>query len=185
MPATNNDLLILVDDEDLEIGTLSKRDCHLGEGVLHRAFSLFVFNRRGELLLQQRSANKPLWPLFWSNSCCSHPRQTESISLAAQRRVVEELGFECESQYLYKFKYHARYKSAGCEHELCHVLAGYSDSPVLANQEEVAAWRYITPEQLTQELKSSQDIFTPWFKLEWEQINKYYLAEILGNCQAL
>lgn len=181
MSSNNNDLLILVDDDDQEIGTLSKQECHANEGVLHRAFSLFVFNRNGELLLQQRSANKPLWPLFWSNSCCSHPRQSESIELAAQRRIFEELGFECNSKYLYKFKYHARYLNEGCEHELCHVLIGYCDNPISANKEEVAAWRYVTPKNLDHELDSTPEFFTPWFKLEWQHIKAHYLQAILAN----
>ncbi|MCF7981093.1 MAG: isopentenyl-diphosphate Delta-isomerase [Pseudomonadales bacterium] len=182
MSFENNDLLILVDNEDREIGTLSKQACHMGEGLLHRAFSLFVFNGNGELLLQQRSAKKPLWPLYWSNSCCSHPRQSESVELAAKRRIAEELGFQCSSQYLYKFQYHARYKNTGCEHELCHVLVGYSNQPVIPNEEEVAAWRHITPENLSHEINTNPEAFTPWFKQEWHQINTQYLEQILVHC---
>lgn len=183
----NNDLLILVDPQDHEIGVLPKHECHQGKGILHRAFSLFVFNRDGKLLLQQRSADKPLWPLYWSNSCCSHPRRSESIQLAAQRRVMEELGFACTPpQYLYKFQYQAQYKDLGSEHELCHVLFGYSDEPVRPNPDEVADWRYVSPAKLTEEISTQAERFTPWFKLEWQRINSDFLEDILsglGNSQ--
>lgn len=175
----DNDLLILVDPQDHEIGVLSKHECHQGKGILHRAFSLFVFNRDGNLLLQQRSADKPLWPLYWSNSCCSHPRLSESIQVASQRRVMEELGFTCAAQYLYKFRYQAQYKNLGSEHELCHVLFGYSDEPVRPNADEVADWRYISPAELTEEINTQAEQFTPWFKMEWQHISDNFLKEIL------
>src|SRR6185437_11810517 len=89
--AADSELLILVDESDREIGQLSKAECHRGSGVLHRAFSLLIFNEAGELLLQQRSAHKRLWPLYWSNSCCSHPRRAESMETAIHRRLYEEL----------------------------------------------------------------------------------------------
>src|SRR5471032_3303829 len=90
--AEESESLILVDEADREIGHLSKSECHEGRGILHRAFSVLIFNGHGELLLQQRAASKPLWPLFWSNSCCSHPRRSESMEGAVQRRLREELG---------------------------------------------------------------------------------------------
>ena len=90
----DSERLILVDSLDNEIGTMSKIDCHQGEGRLHRAFSVFLFNAKGELLIQQRSALKKLWPLFWSNSCCSHPREGENITEAVNRRLLDELGIE-------------------------------------------------------------------------------------------
>lgn len=99
-----SELLILVDEQDREIGHGSKAACHDGEGVLHRAFSLFIFNEAGELLLQQRSAQKRLWPMFWSNSCCSHPRQGETMEQAVHRRLEQELGMTSALQYLYKFR---------------------------------------------------------------------------------
>lgn len=178
----HEDMLILVDAEDREIGVMPKAQCHEGEGILHRAFSLFVFNSKGELLLQQRAAQKPLWPGYWSNSCCSHPRQSESIAIAADRRIQEELGFSCSFTSLYSFKYHARYKNIGSERELCHVLAGYSDAPVQANPDEVAHWRYVSVRQLNQELDADKSHFTPWFQMEWQQIRSLYLADILKNC---
>ena len=117
------DLLILVDESDEELGFKSKSECHQGNGQLHRAFSVFIFNPSGELLIQKRSRDKALWDLHWSNSCCSHPQKNEQMQLAVKRRLKEELGIECPVHYLYKFTYHAKYKDVGSEHELCHVLS--------------------------------------------------------------
>ena len=121
--------LILVDEADRSLGHLSKALCHKGRGVLHRAFSLLIFNDRGELLLQQRAANKRLWPLYWSNSCCSHPRRAESMEAATRRRLLEELGLSCDLQFLFKFRYQAQFDATGAENELCSVFIGRCDQP--------------------------------------------------------
>src|SRR5450755_3491655 len=91
----DSDALILVDEADRRLGSLSKEACHEGRGILHRAFSLLIFNGRGELLVQQRAPSKRLWPLYWSNSCCSHPRRGETMEAAIKRRLHEELGLSC------------------------------------------------------------------------------------------
>lgn len=169
--SSDEDLLILVDAEDNERGTLSKARCHDGHGVLHRAFSLFVFNGDGELLLQQRSRDKRLWPGYWSNSCCSHPRAGERMEEAVHRRLAEELGIGADLSYLYKFVYQADFGEAGAEHELCWVYAGVTGDPVRANRHEIADWRYVTPAALERELAERPERFTPWFKLEWEQLS--------------
>jgi len=175
--------LILVDDEDREIGFCSKAECHAGEGLLHRAFSVFLFNSDGKLLLQQRSKQKPLWPLYWANSCCSHPRKSESVEDAGRRRVWEELSLECDLDFLYKFRYQARFGDLGSEHELCHVFAGYTksdgDNNLAVHPEEIADWRYIDPDELTREIAADGDKFTPWLKLEWQRIQKDFLDDIL------
>ncbi|MBA3562990.1 MAG: isopentenyl-diphosphate Delta-isomerase [Gammaproteobacteria bacterium] len=170
--------LILVDDEDREIGHDSKADCHDGQGVLHRAFSLFVFNDAGELLLQKRSASKRLWPLYWSNSCCSHPRRGEGMKEAIHRRLEQELGLESDLEFLYKFKYQARYGELGAEHELCWVYAGHARGPVRVNANEVAEWRYVRPAQLDIEIARRAEWFTPWLKLEWERIRREFAGSI-------
>jgi isopentenyl-diphosphate Delta-isomerase len=166
-----DDLLILVDEADREVGHMSKTQCHQGRGTLHRAFSLLIFNAAGELLLQQRAASKRLWPLYWSNSCCSHPRRAESMETATQRRLQEELGVRCALQFLYKFQYQAQFDPAGAEHELCSVFIGRCTDDVRPDRGEILAWRWIAPEALQAELTGSgADRFTPWFKLEWSRI---------------
>jgi isopentenyl-diphosphate delta-isomerase len=173
--------LILVDDDDREIGSCSKVECHEGAGKLHRAFSVFLFNSDGQLLLQQRSAKKPLWPLYWANSCCSHPRESESVEAAGRRRVREELHLDCDPWFLYKFQYHAQYGDLGAERELCHVFAGQVTGNISAHPEEIAEWRFIDPDDLTREIAMDPDHFTPWLKLEWERIRIDFLDDIVAR----
>ena len=142
----DSESLILVDQTDREVGHMSKTECHEGRGTLHRAFSLLIFNPAGELLLQQRSASKRLWPLYWSNSCCSHPRRAETMESATRRRLREELGLQCPLQFLYKFEYQAQFDAAGAEHELCSVYAGCTDQAVRADRQEILSWRWIAPQ---------------------------------------
>jgi len=164
--------LILVDSQDRELGQLSKAECHAGEGVLHRAFSIHLINGRGEVLLQQRSAAKPLWPLYWSNSCCSHPRAGETMASAVHRRLQQELGLACELHYLYKFEYQARYKNLGTEREVCWVYLGRCDQPPQADPKELASWCYCSPAEIDRMLTREEQGFTPWFKLEWQQLKR-------------
>src|SRR5207249_8206455 len=116
--------LILVDDADCEVGHLGRAECHTGRGVLHRAFSLLIFNEAGELLLQQRAGSKRLWPLYWSNSCCSHPRRSESLETAIHRRLREGLGVGGRLHFLFKSNYQAQLADSGAEQELCSVYMG-------------------------------------------------------------
>jgi isopentenyl-diphosphate delta-isomerase len=173
--------LILVDDHDREIGSEAKSVCHEGSGTLHRAFSIFVFNSDKQLLLQQRSDSKPLWPMYWSNTCCSHPRLGETMEIAISRRLSQELGFDCDLTYLYKFKYQAQFGEIGAEREFCWVYYGYYDGPVDPNVSEIANWRLVDIKSLNDELASEPDRFTPWFKLEWSHIQEHYLDDILAR----
>ena len=168
---SDSDSLILVDEADREVGHLDKARCHDGQGVLHRAFSLLIFNEAGELLLQQRAAGKRLWPLYWSNSCCSHPRRAETMETAIHRRLYEELGLRCPLQFLFKFQYQAQFNDTGAEQELCSVFVGRTSDPVRVDPSEIVAWRWISPEALQAELAGrGADRFTPWFVMEWERI---------------
>ncbi len=169
--SSESDELILVDENDNELGCLSKRQCHDGEGILHRAFSLFVFNADGELLLQKRSADKRLWPLFWSNSCCSHPRKGESIETATRRRLREELGLNADLEFVYKFSYRAQFGELGSENELCSVYLGKTKQTVVANANEVADVRFLAHDALQEELQKNSAEITPWFKMEWERLS--------------
>lgn len=170
--------LILVDDEDRELGYLDKAGCHEGSGVLHRAFSLFVFNHAGELLLQQRAEGKRLWSLYWSNSCCSHPRRGEPMAEAIRRRLWQEVGIEAELDFLYKFRYQAQFDASGAEHELCWVYLGSSDQAPRPNRQEIADWRWISPARLDAELAAHPERFTPWFQLEWAQLRSEFADEL-------
>jgi len=163
--------LILVDEDDREIGYRSKVDCHTGHGTLHRAFSIFLFDDQGRVLLQQRAAGKPLWPLYWSNSCCSHPRRGESMEQATHRRLYEELGLDAELAFVYKFIYQADFGDAGAEHELCHVYIGaLAGGEVRVHPEEIADWRWVPRDEVTRELEDHPERYTPWFKMEWKAL---------------
>ncbi len=164
--------LVLVDAHDHEIGFLDKASAHVGQGALHRAFSLFVFNPQGELLLQQRAPGKRLWPGYWSNSCCSHPRRGETIDSAVHRRLKEELGMQCALEFRFKFEYQAQFDASGAEHELCSVYTGLSADRPLLNLNEISALRYVTPDALDAEIKAQSQLFTPWFKIEWERLRR-------------
>jgi isopentenyl-diphosphate delta-isomerase len=168
--ARGDEPLILVDEENRVLGHSPRSECHRGDGLLHRAFSVMLFDPAGRLLLQQRSRHKELWPLYWSNSCCSHPRPGESLATAAESRLVEELGVRAELQLLYRFTYHARFGDVGSERELCAVLVGSSEQPIDADPDEVAAWRWIEPAELDQEMAEHPEAFTPWFLLEWARL---------------
>lgn len=174
----DDEKLIVVDEADNIVGYKSKAECHVGNGILHRAFSIFIFNERNQLLIQQRSDSKQLWPLFWSNSCCSHPRKGESIEEAAERRLNEELGFETPLKFLYKFQYTARYGDIGSENEMCSVLIGKSNNTISPNPHEIAEWKFVDIDELDDDMKQNPERYTPWFKMEWERIKKEYLREI-------
>jgi isopentenyl-diphosphate delta-isomerase len=177
--AAESESLILVDEADREVGHLSKLKCHDGAGVLHRAFSLLIFNEQGELLLQQRAASKRLWPLYWSNSCCSHPRRSESMDVAVHRRLYEELGLRCPLQFLFKFQYQAQFEAAGAEHEMCSVFIGRTGDPVRINRAEIHGYRWVSPEALQEELDGhGAGRFTPWFILEWRRIWRDHRAAL-------
>jgi len=172
--SSESELLILVDPDDRETGALSKSACHDGDGVLHRAFSVFLFNSRGELLLQQRGAGKRLWPMFWTNTCCSHPRQGESMEVATERRLRQELGTAAALEFVYKFSYQARFDDRGAENELCSVYLGRLEREAAANATEIAALRFIGAGALNDEIGALAERFTPWFKMEWQRLNEEF-----------
>ena len=180
----NDEMLILVNAKDDAVGYLDKGSVHDGDGVLHRAFSIFLFNSEGEVLLQQRAQNKRLWPGYWSNSCCSHPRQGEQTSEAAVRRVKQELGVESTPEFLYKFIYQAHFGELGSEHECCSVFIASCDQTVRPNTLEIKAWRWIDPAGLTAEVEANAERFTPWMKQEWHHLTTRYqttLANFLSR----
>lgn len=176
----DDEKLILVDEQDNVLGYENKDACHNGEGILHRAFSIFIFNSQNELLVQQRHSEKRLWGMFWSNTCCSHPRKGENYSEATVRRLKEELGLETELRYLFRFQYQAKFEDKGSENELCSVYVGRSDAVPQINETEIMDWKYISITDLNRDLLLNPQIYTPWFKMEWERMTREYLDEILS-----
>ena len=170
--------LILVDPDDVEMGYGSKADCHNGDGVLHRAFSIFLFNESGELLLQRRSDSKRLWASYWSNTCCSHPRRGETLEVATRRRLQDELNAASKLEFVYKFRYQAKFGDLGAEHELCHVFLGRLHGLVQPNSREIADVRYISAEELSAELEQNGERYTPWLKLEWQALNRDFPGQL-------
>jgi len=168
--SSEREQLILVDRNDVEIGYVDKSAAHDAGGMLHRAFSLFIFDLAGALLMQQRSTSKRLWPLYWSNSCCSHPRRGESMDEATRRRLQDELNIEAELEFVYKFAYQASYGELGAENELCWVYLGRTTGTIVPNRNEIADTRLMGATELQHELDTNPEQFTPWFKLEWQQL---------------
>ncbi|MBX7065945.1 MAG: isopentenyl-diphosphate Delta-isomerase [Parachlamydiales bacterium] len=155
--------VILVDREDNQIGTGEKMAVHL-EGKLHRAFSVFIFNREGKMLLQQRAFSKYHSGGLWTNTCCSHPRPGEKVETAAHRRLMEEMGIACSLEKVFDFIYEAKLDHGLTEHEFDHVFFGYFDGDPILNPEEASAFRWIDREALAAEIESHPEQFTVWFK---------------------
>lgn len=160
----NEEMLILVNEQDEPIGSMPKTEVHL-KGLLHRAFSVFLFNSRGEMLLQQRALHKYHSAGLWSNTCCSHPRVDETVEQAVKRRLVEEMGLTADVQFLYTFKYKATLENGYTEHELDHVYYGVCDAIPLLNQDEVKDWRYVSLDAVKIEMQQHPEKFTAWFKI--------------------
>jgi len=161
--------LILVDSEDREIGQAEKTSVHLGSGRLHRAFSVFIFDDQERLLIQQRAQDKMLWPSFWSNSCCSHPRPGEDVVSAAQRRLQEELGFSCQLEHLGSFIYSAQFNDIGAENELCHVLMSRYNGAVKPDPKEIQDIQWLTLDEIKKMVAQDSSKWTPWFLMELEK----------------
>ncbi|MDT8346851.1 MAG: isopentenyl-diphosphate Delta-isomerase [Flavobacteriaceae bacterium] len=156
--------VILVDHNDQAIGMMEKQEAHV-KGLLHRAFSVFVFNDRGEFLLQQRAAHKYHSPKLWTNTCCSHQRPGESNVQAGKRRLQEEMGFTTELQVRGSFTYKASFDNGLTEHEFDYILTGVYNAEPKPNPKEVMAYRWLTLEELEEELQRYPEHFTAWFKI--------------------
>lgn len=172
--------LILVNAQDEPCGFDSKLNVHAGDGKLHRAFSVFLFRDPEHVLLHRRSAEKPLWPGYWTNSCCSHPRRGECNSVATSRRLEQELGVSSQLHYLYRFQYQANYADLGSEHELCSVYIGSleEESGLQVNRSEISEWGWFHVEAVDDWLVTAPESLTPWFKMEWQQLRSRYLSDI-------
>lgn len=152
---------------------MEKMEAH-EKGLLHRAFSVFIFNTKGELLLQQRAASKYHSPLKWTNTCCSHQRKGESTLDAAKRRLKEEMGIECDVRTAYTFIYKADVGQGLTEHEFDHVLIGYFDGKEIPfNHSEVQAFRYVSLEEIEKELEQNPEQFTKWFQITFTDLKTF------------
>ena len=161
--------LILVNENDEVMGVAGKTEVH-AKGLLHRAFSIFIFNEQGNLMLQKRAQSKYHSPGLWTNTCCGHPRIEENILDAATRRLIEEMGIHCELQFKFAFTYKALLKNKLIEHEIDHVFYGTSNALPLLNKEEAEGWAYRSLEKIGLDIKHNPDTYTEWFKLCFEQI---------------
>jgi isopentenyl-diphosphate delta-isomerase len=172
--------LILVSPEDEFLGTTTKQEAHRPGGQLHRAFSVFLFSHEGQVLLHERSRLKPLWPGYWTNSCCSHPRHGESYIEAAHRRTGEELGVQTSLTEIYQFEYQAHFKGIGSEHELCKVYVGSvsSDTQIHPHPEEIQTWDWFEVSEVNEWMTTSPQLFTPWFLMEWKALQTTYQSTL-------
>ena len=164
--------VILVDENDQPIGQMEKQAAHVTPH-LHRAFSVFVFNSKGELLLQQRAFSKYHSPGLWTNTCCSHPRAGETTLEAASRRLMEEMGMVCELREVYTFIYKAPVGKGLTEHEVDNVWIGRSDAIPNLNTDEVASWKYMNLNDLKKDIELHPELYTEWFKITFEEMTHH------------
>jgi len=170
--------VILVDENDNPIGKEDKVKCHLPNGKLHRAFTALIFNSEEKLLLTKRGDGKMLWPGDWDGTVASHPRESETYVSSAERRMPEEIGINCEMNYVNKFEYHVPYKSVGSENEICGTLIGTVDSFDESSliKDEISEIKWIDPNELKNELEQNKDTYCPWMV-----IALYFLADSDSN----
>ncbi|MFZ9056749.1 MAG: isopentenyl-diphosphate Delta-isomerase [Flavobacteriaceae bacterium] len=160
--------VLLVDTQDRVLGTMPKLEAHQ-KGVLHRAFSVFILNRQNALMLQQRAWDKYHSPGLWTNTCCSHQREGEDSLAAGKRRLQEEMGLEAPLTPLFTFIYKAPFDNGLTEHELDHVLLGYSEQSPNPNPQEVTDWQWMPLEEVQRKLTEQPEQFTVWFKIIFER----------------
>ena len=161
---TTEEKVVVVNEHDLAIGVADKTRAHL-LGVLHRAFSIFVTNSAGQLLLQRRALAKYHSRGLWSNTCCGHPRPGESINQASRRRLREEMGFDADLESVFQFRYRADLEEGLIENEYDHVLVGLFDGVPEPNPAEVAEYRWVDPTTLSLELEAHPENYTYWFRI--------------------
>jgi isopentenyl-diphosphate delta-isomerase len=168
--------VILVDKDDKPLGLMEKMEAH-EKAVMHRAFSVFIFNDEGKLMLQQRALHKYHSPGLWTNTVCSHPRDGESSEEAAHRRIVEEMGFDCSFEEAFSFVYKAEVGQGLTEHEFDHVFIGVSNLEPTINPDEVASWKYADLQWLETDVANNPQDYTEWFKIALERV----LGHFTGN----
>ena len=169
--------VILVDTNDVPLGTMPKMEAH-EKAILHRAFSVFILNKEGQLMLQQRALSKYHSPGLWTNTCCSHQRLGETNIEAGTRRLQEEMGFKTPLKELFSFVYKATFDNGLTEHEFDHVILGYYDSEPIINHEEVTNWKWMNLEEIIKEIKTTPDNYTAWFKIIFDRFYNHIKAQL-------
>lgn len=164
--------VVLVNNNDQSLGAMEKMEAH-EKGIMHRAFSVFVFNSKGEMLLQRRADEKYHSAGLWSNTACSHPRTAEKTDDAAHRRLKEEMGFDCELENVFSFTYKAHVGDGLIEHEFDHVYIGHSDTVPKPDPDEVGDYKYVDFDWLLKDVKENPDEYTVWFKIALEEVRKH------------
>ena len=169
--ARTDDAVVLVDEQDRPLGSAPKLAAHENGGRLHRAFSVFIFDSAGRMLLQRRAPTKYHFGGLWTNACCSHPGADCAVADAARARLRHELGFDVPLRELFSFVYRAEDPASGLtEHEFDHVLVGRYDGKPRPNPDEVDAWEWVDPQQLLADVRQHPDRYTPWFRLVLERV---------------
>ncbi|HAI84642.1 MAG TPA: isopentenyl-diphosphate delta-isomerase [Chitinophagaceae bacterium] len=165
------EFVILVNEYDEPIGQMEKMEAHR-KGLLHRAFSVFAFNEKGEMLLQQRAKEKYHSPALWTNACCSHPRENETVTEAAERRLFEELGFSTKVSKVFSFTYKASFDNGLVEHEFDHVLIANitNDTVIQPNPHEVMDYCFMSVDSIQEALQSHPEKFTAWFHIAFPKL---------------
>lgn len=169
--------VVLVDHDDKEVGLEEKLKAHQNGGKLHRAFSIFIFNKNGQTMLQQRAKTKYHGGGLWSNTVCSHPRKGETPVQAAHRRLKEELGFDCDMHEVFAFEYEAKMDKELTEHEYDHVIFGQYEKEPRPDPQEVMSWKWISLDELKKDMAKSPNSYTPWLKIAMDDIIKHHNVE--------
>lgn len=168
----NEEQVILVNENDEQIGLMPKMEAH-EKAVLHRAFSVFIFNSNNELMLQQRAAHKYHSPLLWTNTCCSHQRDGETNIEAGTRRLQEEMGFTTSLKETTSFIYKAPFDNGLTEHELDHIMIGYYEQVPVINPDEVEDWKWMPLEDVRTDIAAQPELYTAWFKIIFEKFYEH------------
>ena len=168
--AERNPKLIVVDPKDKILDYKSKKECHQGKGVLHRAFVIYIFNNKYQLLIQKRSKYKSLWSGYWDNTCSGHPEKGQEYQQSGEKRLREEFGFSSPLREKGKFKYFAPFGDVGAEREVCAILVGRYNGKVRPDPKEIAEWKWVDLKDLERDMKKNPEKYTPWFKIGLKKI---------------
>ena len=167
--------LILVDENDRQVGTMEKMEVH-EKGLLHRAFSIFIFNDKHEMLLQQRAIEKYHSGGLWTNACCSHPKNMEDTREAAEKRLKEEMGFSVPLVKAFDFIYKATFENGLTEYEFDHVFTGIYNGTITPNEQEIQDYRFMTMDAIRHSIKDEPSKYTAWFKIAFPKLEEYLAA---------